>query len=36
MKKKLLLSFALLGLAVASAKTYTVKLYQAPKWDRWS
>jgi hypothetical protein len=31
MKKKLLLSFVLLGLAVASAKTYTVKLYQTAK-----
>jgi hypothetical protein len=31
MKRKLLLSFALLGLAVASAKTYTVTLYQAAK-----
>ena len=31
MKKKLVLSFALLGLAIASAKTYTVTLYQAAK-----
>jgi hypothetical protein len=28
MKRKLLLSFALAGLAVASAKTYTVNLFQ--------
>ena len=28
MKRKLLFSFALLGLAIASAKSYTVTLYQ--------
>ena len=31
MKKKLLLSFALFGLAVASAKSYSVTLYQTVK-----
>ena len=31
MKKKLLISFALFGLAIASAKSYTVTLYQAAK-----
>ena len=29
MKRKLLLSFAVIGLAVASAKTYTMSLFQA-------
>jgi hypothetical protein len=31
MTKKLLLAFTIIGLAVASAKTYTVNLYQAAK-----
>lgn len=31
MHKKLLLAFAVMGLAVASAKTYTVNLYSAAK-----
>ena len=31
MTKKLLLSFAILGIAVASAKSYTVNLYQPAK-----
>jgi hypothetical protein len=31
MTKKLLLAFAIVGLAVASAKTYTVTLYQDSK-----
>jgi hypothetical protein len=31
MTKKLLLAFTMIGLAVASAKTYTVNLYQTAK-----
>src|SRR6266496_2749314 len=31
MKRKLLFSFALLGLAIASAKSYTVTLYETAK-----